>query len=157
MKRIEQLQNLSREHHQSLTLAQKAIKTSESHNDVIISELCKEIVADYPDVWKIHFSIEEDSIFQLFTHSEKNKNNETIKHAEIDNLCQVLIKEHQTMNSYYEQMKEGDYSILGDFGTLLKAHTRKEERELFPLLEEVMTTEVLDQVALVSRKYRNKD
>lgn len=157
MKRTEQLQDLSREHHQSLTLSQKAIKISESDNSEAISELCKKIVNDYPDVWKIHFKIEEDSIFQLFTHSEKNENNETKKHAEIVNLCQVLIKEHQTMNDYYEQMKEGDYSILGDFGTLLKAHTRKEERELFPLIEEVMTIEALDHIAQVSRKYRYKD
>jgi len=151
MKRIEQLQNLSREHHQSLTLAQKAIKTSESHNDVIISELCKEIVADYPDVWKIHFSIEEDSIFQLFSNSSSER------HSEIANLCHSLIQEHQTMNGYYEQMKRGNFSVLGEFGSLLKTHTRKEERQLFPLLEEVMTPEELNRVLQVSQEYRKTD
>ena len=157
MKRIEQLQNLSREHHQSLILAQKAIKTAETKNPEAISELCKEIVDDYPAVWKIHFKIEEESIFQLFTDSKKRNTGEVKQYAEISSLCHLLEQEHQTMNGHYEQMKEGDYSLLGEFGALLKKHTRTEERELFPLLEEAMTSEELNRVLQVSQDYRKTD
>ena len=156
MKRIVQLQNLSKEHHQSLTLAQKAIKIADAQNPEAISELCKEIVNDYPAIWKIHFKIEEDSIFQLFPESGAEKVSEK-PYSEISNLCRLLKEEHQTMNGYYEQMKAGDYSVLGKFGTLLKKHTRTEERELFPRLEQNMSLELLNKVLKMSQDYRKID
>lgn len=149
MKRIKQFQSLSREHHQSLLLAQKAIRTSESQDTEAVTVLCQEIVHDYPAVWKTHFKIEEDSIFKYFTGKE-----EPGKQAEIVKLCNMLHKEHLTMDAYYEKMRGGDYSVLGDFGALLKTHTRTEERQLFPLLEEVMTEKELNRVLQLSLKYR---
>ncbi|MCK5667031.1 MAG: hypothetical protein KAI17_26270, partial [Thiotrichaceae bacterium] len=142
----------SKEHHQSLILAQKAIKISEDHNVEAITELCKAIVHDYPDEWMVHFKIEEDSIFQLF--SESNKTEQT---TEVANLCHILKQEHLAMNRYYEQMKDEDYSILGDFGRLLKKHTRTEERQLFPLLEKIMSKEELNRVYQLSQDYRKTD
>ncbi|MCP3851921.1 MAG: hypothetical protein GY694_17050 [Gammaproteobacteria bacterium] len=150
MKRIAQLQNLSKEHHLSLTLAQKVIKISEAQNTEAIAGLCQEIVHDYPTTWKVHFKIEEDSIFQTFLEAEPE-----LKHSsEIRKLCLQLVQEHQTMNDFYEQMKQGDYSCLGQFGVLLKKHTRTEERELFPLLEESLSTEALNHIFEVSQDYR---
>ena len=161
MKRIEQLQNLSREHHQSLILAQKAINISESDNADAISEFCKAIVHDYPDAWKVHFAIEEDSIFHLFTEALTGTGQKNISEAkqytEAASLCHILKQEHRAMNDYYQQMKEGDYSVLGEFGRLLKKHTRMEERQLFPLLEEVMTAAQLNRVYQLSQDYRKMD
>lgn len=141
MKRIEQLQHLSREHHQSLTLAQKAIKTAKLNNKTDVANLCRTILKDYPDVWMRHFKVEEETIFNLFPKTDD---------SEIARLCTLLQQEHRIMDGYYEQMKQGDYSILGDFGALLKKHTRMEERELFPLLETVMTEEQLERVMAMS-------
>jgi hemerythrin-like domain-containing protein len=141
MKRIEQLQNLSREHHLSLSLAQKAIKTHEANNRESIEALCQAIVQDYPLTWTKHFKVEEETIFALFLATSA---------TEVSQLCQLLEKEHRQMDAYYEQMQDGDYSVLGDFGTLLKKHTRMEERQLFPLLEEVMTAEQLQRVVSAS-------
>ncbi|MCW8928612.1 MAG: hemerythrin domain-containing protein [Gammaproteobacteria bacterium] len=154
MKRVEHLQYLSREHHQSLTLAQKAIKTANTKNSEAISRLCKEIINDYPKVWQTHFKIEEENIFQLFSKSMIREASDIKLYLKISNLCYLLAQEHQVMNDYYEQMKEGDYSILGEFGALLKKHTRTEERELFPLLEKEMTIEELNRVLQVSQNYR---
>ena len=58
------------------------------------------------------------------------------------------------MNDYYMQMKAGNFSVLGEFGELLKQHTRTEERQLFPLLENLLTHEELDKVYQTSIKYR---
>ena len=155
MKRIEQLHPLSKEHHQSLVLAQKAIKVNKSGDMNLISGLCQEIINDYPAVWKVHFQIEEDSIFQLFDlDSEVTNNTSRQKDRGITQLCEKLKQEHLTMNSYYEQMKSGDYTLLGKFGELLKQHTRTEERELFPLLDTALTSEELDNVYQTSLKYR---
>ena len=155
MKRIEQLQPLSKEHHQSLLLAQKAIQVSKTGNTDLISELCQKIVNEYPDVWMVHFQIEEDSIFQLFDiHSNSTNNKLRANEREAAKLCEQLKQEHSTMNAYYEQMKSGDYTVLEQFGELLKLHTRTEERQLFPLLDELLTAEELDEVYQTSMKYR---
>ena len=155
MKRIEQLQPLSKEHHQSLLLAQKAIQVSNSGDMDLISELCQKIVNEYPDVWMVHFQIEEDSIFQLFdVHSNDTGSKLRQNEEQVTNLCEQLKQEHLTMNAYYEQMKSGDYTVLEQFGELLKLHTRTEERQLFPLLDELLTAEELDDVYQTSMKYR---
>ncbi len=154
MKRIEQLQPLSREHHLSLILAQKAIKTAHSGNNDLIIALCQEIVHDYNAVWRVHFQIEEESIFLLV----KNK-------AEIEStqLCEQLYQEHLTMNHYYEQIKSALIkqasshdlrTLLEQFGELLKQHTRTEERQLFPLLDTLLSPEELEQIYQTSLKYR---
>lgn len=154
MKRIEQLQPLSREHHQSLILAQKAIQTSKTGDMDLISELCQKMVNEYPDVWMVHFQIEEESIFQLFDDSNNISNKLRHNGTEVSMLCEQLKQEHNTMNSYYKQMKSGDYTVLEKFGELLKQHTRTEERQLFPLLDEILTAEELDKVYQTSVKYR---
>jgi len=142
MKRIEQLQPLSKEHHLSLTLGHKAIQVSASGDNKAITDLCQKIVNEYPLVWRVHFNIEEESIFRLF----ENKQNE------IAQLCEKLKQEHQTMDAYFEQMKSGDYSILSNFGSLLKEHTRTEERQLFPLLGDALKAQELEYIYLLSYK-----
>lgn len=155
MKRIEQLQSLSREHHQSLILAQKAIKVSAEGESSAIAELCQDIVNEYNDVWRVHFQIEEESIFSLFKNKAEGNDSET----EALQLCQQLYQEHQTLNDYYEQMKSSEFPLLGvllgKFGVLLKEHTRTEERQLFPLLEELLSSKELFEIFQTSRKYRN--
>jgi len=160
MKRIEQLQPLSREHHQSLLLAQKAIKTGRSGDHHLITTLCQEIVDDYDALWRVHFQIEEESIF-LFV---KNKAQNNLDHPpeknviEIAQLCEQLYQEHLTMNHYYEQIKsDSDHNLgtlLEQFGELLKQHTRTEERQLFPLLDTLFSPEELEQIYQTSLKYR---
>lgn len=155
MKRIEQLQVLSKEHHQSLVLAQNAIKTSMAGDFDMISMLCKKIVDEYPGVWMVHFKIEEESIFHIF--AEKSKQSNTILQQgdrEAIRLCEKLHQEHLAMNDYYTQMKAGNFSVLGEFGELLRQHTRTEERQLFPLLENLLTHKELDKVYQTSIKYR---
>lgn len=155
MKRIEQLQPLSKEHHQSLVLAQKAIKASMSGNIETISTLCQKIVDKYQDVWKVHFQIEEESIFQIFEDRSKGINTDYQQdERDIVLLCKKLRREHMNMNHYYEQMKSGNYSILGEFGELLKQHTRTEERQLFSVLDNFLTQKELDNVYQTSLKYR---
>ncbi len=155
MKRIEPLQPLSKEHHLSLVLAQKAIKVSNSNDKEAIAEMCRSIVEEYPHSWQIHFQIEEDSIFWIFTDPVNSDANISQQHwQKAAQLCKQLQQEHERMNTYYEQMKAGDYTILNDFGVLLKQHTRTEERELFPLLEELLTTVELNTIQKTSINYR---
>ena len=155
MKRVKQLQPLSKEHHQSLVLAQQAIKISKGHNSESIISLCQKIVDEYPDVWMVHFQIEEESIFQVIEERSKGVNTDNQQNErEVKQLCKKLRQEHLTMNHYYEQIKSGNYSLLEDFGQLLKQHTRTEERQLFPLLDKFLNQEELDKIYQTSLAYR---
>ena len=155
MKRINQLHPLSKEHHLSLVLAQKAIKASRSNNTETISILCQKIINEYLDVWKVHFQIEEESIFQVLLERYNGTNSDSQQdEKEVVHLCKQLQQEHLTMNHYYEQMKSGNYTLLGKFGELLKQHTRTEERQLFPVLDNFLNQEELDKIYQTSLKYR---
>jgi len=154
MKRLKQLQPLSKEHHQSLVLAQKAINAARQGDRNSIDKLCQQIVNSYPDDWKIHFKIEEDSIFHVI---DKLLNSHDPQQQKILKLCTQLEKEHRQMDIYYEQLKSGDNSVLGDFGSVLKQHTRTEERELFPLLEQHLDKDILNRVYQTSLDYRSSE
>ncbi len=136
MLRIKQLQPLSMEHHLSLSLAARAIKTANAGEQSEIKLLCEKIVNDYTVVWRKHFDNEEQSIFIPYSN----------RSPEIDQLCKQLTQEHQQFDTFIEQMKSGNTDVLQEFGTLLKTHTRLEERELFPKISEVLSTKELDEI-----------
>ncbi len=154
MQRIKQLQLLSKEHHLSLVLAQKAINAAQQGDSRAIEELCQQIVTTYPDDWMIHFKIEEESIFK--TISEHYQITETSEPdiKQMVSLGQQLEQEHRQMDAYYEQMKTGNKEVLEAFGKLLKQHTRTEERQLFPLLEQYCSSDTLDKIYQTSVRYR---
>ena len=89
----------------------------------------------------------------MFKSNDHEVNNSSQKN-EIENLCIQLEKEHVLMNDYFQQMELGNYFALGEFGTLLKAHTRTEERQLFPSLETYFSPTELDFIHQTSLKYR---
>ena len=66
MKRIEALRPLSREHHLSLVLANKAIKTAKNNDKLQIKVLCEQIAQAFNNRWEAHFIKEELFIFSLF-------------------------------------------------------------------------------------------
>ena len=136
MKRIKQLQPLSMEHHLSLSLAAKSIKTANSGDQSAIKQLCEEIIDEYEKLWREHFDKEEQYIFTPYFQRSN-----TVKR-----LCEQLTREHEQFNLYIDQMKAGDYGVLLEFGTLLKTHTRLEERELFPEISELLSEKELDGI-----------
>jgi len=125
MKRSPELIPLSKEHHESLVLAKKCQRTAAGGNHDDIEQLCQQITRTFPDKWEQHFRCEETGIFTLAE----------IHGGEMATLCQQLKEEHDRLRDIYRTMKGGDCSGLEAFGELLQTHTRKEERELFPLIE----------------------
>jgi len=129
MKRIPALQPLSMEHHLSLSLAVKAMRVARGDDEAGKQALCERIVGEYADLWRPHFDAEERCLFEPFRGLS----------TEIDRLCAQLTEEHRQFDTWVEQMKQGDCSMLEAFGELLQSHTRLEERCLFGLLEECLT------------------
>ena len=146
MKRKEQLIPLSQEHHQSLALAKKCIDISRSNDMTLISDQCKLIVKKFDEIWENHFSIEEQTLFILASsYSDQMRC-----------LCDDLVSQHQLLREMKQQMQQGDYSNLEKFGMILKTHTRTEERELFPQVEQLFNQDDLNEVFHSSREKRVK-
>ncbi len=143
MKRSPELIPLSKEHHESLVLAKKCQRTAAAGDRDDIAQLCRQITRTFADKWEPHFRCEENGIFSLAAAHG----------GEMAGLCRQLRQEHERLRELYRAMKAGDCSGLNAFGELLQTHTRKEERELFPLIESSFSDEQL-QLLLASAKQR---
>ncbi len=146
MKRKEQLASLSREHHQSLVLAKKCVDISRSNDVALISAQCKLIVRKFDEIWERHFTIEEQTLFKLAS----TYNNQ------LQLLCDDLIKQHQLLREIKQQMQQGNNSDLETFGKILKTHTRTEERELFPKVEQLFNIADLNEVFRASNEKKQQ-
>ena len=137
MKRIEQLQGLSREHHNSLVMAKKLAELAENgSNDELLAAIEK-VKRYYESELEVHFQHEERTIFALIYKQYK-------EHVPI---ATKLLKEHGAMRLAIPQMTlDNAKEDLADFAEILKNHTRVEERELFPIIEKLFTEEQLDAV-----------
>ena len=138
MKRHQALTNLSREHHQSLRLAKKCMDTAVRAVPEQCQALCREIASTFDQEWDRHFRNEEATIFHVTAGME----------GRIHDLGLRLAEEHDRMRDMAEAMREGDTgcAILERFGLLLRNHTRLEERELFPLVEQVFSAEQMERI-----------
>ncbi len=144
MKRSKQLYPLSMEHHLSLSLGNKAVKAARSGDQDAIARLSQEIAEDFPERWETHFSNEEATVFPLL----ENHTDGPIQ------LLMELRRQHDQMRAMARELAAGNTTILEDFGQLLKDHTRLEERELFPIAEELLSEEELDSVLAITSSDR---
>lgn len=136
MKRINQLRELSNEHHQSLILARKCKDIVEKETDEVVKAFSLQLKDDFDTQWEKHFRTEEKTIFSVA--EDKGK--------EISEICRQLRKEHHTLEKMVGDISAGDYSLLHEFGQLLHNHTRLEERQLFPMVEDLFTQDELDNI-----------
>ena len=137
MKRAEQLQKLSREHHASLVMAKKYSDLAETGSEADFVEAIKELHEYNDKDLELHFQHEERTIFAVIFK----------KYQEHIPLAAPLLKEHGLIRLLIlqvtpESAKE-DFSVFGD---LLRDHTRVEERELFPIIEKVFSDEELNAI-----------
>jgi len=137
MKRAEALIHLSREHHHSLRLAKRCLDTLDRGDPEQIEALCREVADDFDRTWERHFANEEATIFSITGQME----------GRIRELGVQLVEEHDRMRELARRMKAGDCSVLREFGELLRDHTRLEERELFPRVEQRFTPAQMERIA----------
>ena len=76
----------------------------------------------------------------------KNPINLVVSSDDIQNTT-ILLKEHGIVRSLIPHMTaETAREDLAEFALILKNHTRTEERELFPVIQELFTDEQLDAI-----------
>ena len=144
MKRIEQLQSLSREHHLSLVLANKAIKIAKLGDEAQMKVFCQQVGDEFEGRWQAHFRKEERTIFAVI--EDKYQHILTEIAPEDATLVTLLKQQHQQMRTLASNMQQGCIHQLAEFGLLLRDHTRLEERRLFPLISQLFNAQELDQI-----------
>lgn len=139
MKRDEALAPLSREHHSSLILAQLLKNSAPDYKGLPTEpqEKAKYALDQYEANIKDHF-IKEEVILERVKGM----------HPEIARLTEEIKNEHVQLRALFKSLPDNDNlkETLNILGNLLYDHIRKEERILFPLLQEHVTSDFLGAI-----------
>ena len=141
MKRHKALAPLSREHHDALILAQLLKKNTPAYRGLPTAPKEKAVFAlgMFTTTLQQHFIKEE---FML------DKVNEY--HDEIKNLTLEIVQEHKQLTATFMSLESGNdlEETLDTLGKALERHIRKEERILFPLIQQYCPNEILNAIEL---------
>jgi iron-sulfur cluster repair protein YtfE (RIC family) len=142
MKRHESLAPLSREHHGALLLAQLLKKNAPDYKGMPTSVPGKVEYAlrFFNDSLKGHFD-KEELLFQKIQHC----------HDGIQKLVSEIVDEHRQLTALFESLEKSadPGKSLDELGNLLDLHIRKEERVLFPLIQQHCPEALLNEVGLL--------
>jgi iron-sulfur cluster repair protein YtfE (RIC family) len=141
MKRHPALYPLSHDHHQGLILAQQLKKGAPQYKGMPSTPEDKKeyTILFYKTELIRHFENEEKILFPASAG----------KNEKIDKLIDEIISEHkQIENLVTELNKSGNIEkVMDELGQLLEKHIRKEERELFVMIEEVLNEKELETLS----------
>lgn len=129
MKRHEVLVPLSREHHYALILAQLLKKDAPNYNGLPTDAIGKVeyTLQLFKSKLKHHFAV-EDKLLAVAKHY----------HHSIAHLTEEIKSEHEQLTKMILELSKSKQleNDLDKLGTFLEMHVRKEERILFPLIQE---------------------
>ncbi len=140
IKRDKALHILSHDHHHGLILAQLVKKGSPKYKNLPETTEGKKdySIRFYNDELIKHFEDEEKILFPVVNG----------KDDEIDNLIEEIITEHKKIKQLINRLDsdEGVENTLDELGNILESHIRKEERDLFMKIQEILTEDELTSV-----------
>jgi iron-sulfur cluster repair protein YtfE (RIC family) len=132
MKRHPALVHLSRDHYFGLLLAQQMKHGAAPYHGYPTDTEGKiqYLLSDYEEKLKPHFAAEENILFPAV----KNLS------PEISSLVDELVSEHREIFSLIEGVNAASdkKEQMNKIGVLLDQHIRKEERQLFELVQQIM-------------------
>ena len=137
MKRHEALAPLSREHHSALILAQLLKKDAPAYKGLptALNEKTAYALQMFTATLQLHFTNEEEML-------DKIRN----VHIEIDKLSDEIFTEHQQLKKMFLSLDKTNNTSeeMDTLGRALDDHIRKEERLLFPLIQQHCSEERLN-------------
>lgn len=140
MKRHKALIPLSHDHHHGLLLAQLIKKNAPDYKGLPkdLNGKIKYTIDIYNSSLKQHFDDEEKILFPAVTG----------KDALLDKLIYEIINEHRLLEKLIADLSASNNQIelLDKIGNILDNHIRKEERDLFPRAQEVLTESELSEI-----------
>ena len=122
---------LSHDHHHGLALALRCRRQALGQIKPMGAQGLKERVKEYRDFFAQnlvpHFQAEEEILFPLIR----------ARAAGSHSLIDELLKDHEQLRKWEGCLEEdkGPAKVLFDLGDLLERHIRREEREFFPIFE----------------------
>mgnify|MGYP000913343444 CR=1 FL=1 len=138
MKRSEALAPLSRDHHRSLILAQLLKKNAPAYKDLpsTTEGKIRYAVDEFEKDIKVHFEKEEQVLEKIQGYNK-----------EIDLLAAEIRNEHMNLAELFSALNTttAPQDVMDELGRKLEAHIRKEERSLFPMLEQYCSEETIQQ------------
>ncbi|MBP6024892.1 hemerythrin domain-containing protein [Ferruginibacter sp.] len=136
MKRHEALAPLSREHHSALILAQLLKKDAPTYKGLptALNEKVAYALQMFTATLQLHFTNEEGMLDKVRS-----------VHAEIDKISEEIFTEHQQLKKMFLSLDKTNNTIeeLDTLGQALDDHIRKEERVLFPLIQQHCSEAIL--------------
>lgn len=140
MKRHSSLAHLSREHHGALILAQLLKKGAPVYKGLPadLSGKADYAIRFYRDELTRHFEEEEQVVIKKIKGIS----------ADLDRLAGEVTAEHKDLRISIASIKNtNDLEMhLDQLGRALEQHIRKEEREFFPLIQELCSDELLSEI-----------
>lgn len=140
-RRHESLIPLSREHHYGLMLCLRIHRGLPLHegDERWVREKAAQAAQFFATDLAAHFQAEEEALFPAMRDF-----------ADVSELLNELLSEHRQLEVLAGRLKGSEavglVAALNEFADLLEAHIRKEERELFPLYEKQVGTELAAEV-----------
>jgi len=140
MKRHKALRSLSQEHHRGLMLAQLIKTGSPKYKGLPCGLEAKKIytIKFYDENLIPHFRKEEQVLFPL----------SRAKSMDLENIVRELINQHKKISLLIDMLKRTiePNKVLDELGRLLQNHIRKEERELFEIIQKVFSKDELSKL-----------
>lgn len=141
MKRHKSLYPFSHDHHHGLILVQLIKKNAPKYKNLpnTIDGKVEYTIYFYNTELVKHFHNEEVILFPPAK----------VKDESLDKLIKEIILEHKKIRNIVESLKTTNHyeDVLDELGNFLESHIRKEERELFPEIEKVLSATELEQIA----------
>lgn len=138
MKRHPALVLLSRDHHDVLLLAQELKIDHPGYVRSVVPKTLPEKISYtkkfLTEYIQPHFRLEEDILLKGIAGISK----------ELDEASQDIINDHRRIEALAEMLT--DEHSLDALGRALEQHTRREEREFFQLVQEVLTAEHIEEI-----------
>ena len=141
MRRHESLVPLSRFHRSILFLALISKKNAPGIKGypTTIEGKMDYAISFYEKKLQPHFKLEEEVLFPFIKERDR----------ELDNLVDELISERKRFGLLFTRLKESKKEqVLNEVGELLEKHVRKEERQLFQKIQEIIPPGELQKFSL---------
>jgi mannose-6-phosphate isomerase-like protein (cupin superfamily) len=131
MKRHRALTGLSHDHHHALVRARRLRRAAAASDDPAAA--VEAFVAFFLADTVAHFREEEESIFPLVAGSDEARS-----------LLVEALLDHQRLRLLVRELEQAPEprGLMREIGELLEAHVRREERDLFPLIERLAAAEL---------------
>ena len=148
MKRANQLQPLSRQHHLGLNLSRHAKECTDEPEEIAKHW---DNLTSYISDMQHHFQIEDN----IITHALEPYR---ASHSDVASVLDTLDGQHKQLHKLMDEVEQSQKTAaknitaaqVQELGTLLYDHIRFEERELYPTVEKYLTEAELDAVYAAS-------